>query len=76
MYTQVLPKTGIGVMAAGGVTLTVLNLVWVGIALAVIGGAIVTLSKMGPRVAFEPVPVGVSGSRWRLTVNGRPLRRG
>jgi len=69
-----LPKTGLG-LTVGGVTLGVLNVVWLGVAVAVVGGALITLSKFGPRVAVEPVPVGVSGSRFRLTVNGRPLSR-
>jgi len=77
MYQGMLPKTGIG-LAAGGMTLSLLNLVWIGIAIAVVGGALITLSKFGPRIAVEPVPIGVSGSRFRLTVNGEQLslRRG
>jgi hypothetical protein len=67
-----LPKTGIG-LTLGGMTMTALNLIWLGIALAVIGGALLTLTKFGPRVAVEPVPVGVRGSRFRLTFNGRPV---
>ncbi|MFI1993089.1 hypothetical protein [Actinoplanes sp. NPDC020271] len=66
-----LPKTGIG-LTVGGVTLSVLNVVWVGVAIAVIGGALITLSKFGPRIAFEPIPVGINGSRFRLTINGEP----
>ena len=69
-----LPKTGAG-LTVGGVTLSVLNLVWLGVALAIIGGTLVTLSKFGPRVAVEPVPVGVRASRFRLTVNGRAVGR-
>lgn len=72
MYTGMLPKTGLG-LTLGGVTMSVLNLVWLGIALAVIGGALLTLTKFGPRIAVEPVPVGVRGSRFRLTCNGRPV---
>ena len=67
-----LPKTGIG-LTLGGVTMSVLNLLWLGIALAVLGGALITLTKFGPRIALEPVPVGVRGSRFRLTFNGRPV---
>jgi len=67
-----LPKTGIG-LTLGGVTMSVLNLLWLGIALAVLGGALITLTKFGPRIAVEPVPVGVRGSRFRLTFNGRPV---
>ncbi|WP_305783094.1 hypothetical protein [Symbioplanes lichenis] len=69
-----LPRTGIG-LTLGGVTMTALNLVWLGIAAAVIGGTLITLSKLAPRVAVEPVPVGVRGSRFRVTWNGRPVTR-
>lgn len=75
MYTGMLPKTGAGLTVAG-VTLSTLNLIWVGIALAVLGGALITLAKFGPRMAIEPMPVGVRGSRFRLTFNGRPVRFG
>jgi hypothetical protein len=67
-----LPKTGFG-FAVGGVTFGVLHLMWLGVALAVIGGALITVSKFGPRVAVEPLPVGVRGSRFRLTCNGEPV---
>jgi hypothetical protein len=73
MYTNALAKTGAGI-TVGGVTLSVLNLLWVGIAMAVVGGLLITLTKFGPRIALEPVPVGVRGSKFRLTVNGRPVR--
>lgn len=72
MYQGMLPKTGLG-LAIGGATLTVLHVIWIGIALAVLGGLLVTLTKVGPRIALEPLPVGVRGSRLALTVNGRPL---
>jgi hypothetical protein len=68
-----LPKTGAG-LTVGGVALSVLNMMWVGVAVAVLGGLLVTVSKFGPRLAVEPLPVGVRGSRFRLTVNGKPLR--
>ncbi|MEU4162650.1 hypothetical protein [Actinoplanes sp. NPDC026670] len=72
MYQSMLPVTGAG-LAFGGILVSVMNVVWLGIALAVIGGMLITLSKFGPRVAVEPIPVGLRGSRFRLTVNGRPL---
>jgi hypothetical protein len=72
LYQSMLPVTGAG-LTVGGIAMSFLNLVWLGIAVAVIGGMLITLSKFGPRVAFEPVPVGVSGSKFRLTVNGRPV---
>ena len=61
MYTGMLPKTGLG-LTLGGVTMSVLNLVWLGIALAVIGGALLTLTRFGPRIAVEPVPVGCAAA--------------
>lgn len=67
-----LPKTGAG-LTVGGVALSTLNLVWLGVAIAVLGGTLITLSKFGPRIAVEPVPVGVRASRFRLTINGRPV---
>lgn len=67
-----LPKTGAG-LTVGGVALSILNLVWLGVAIAVLGGTLITLSKFGPRIAVEPVPVGVRASRFRLTINGRPV---
>lgn len=75
MYSGVLAKTGAG-LTVGGVTLSVLNLTWIGIALAVLGGTLITLTKFGPRIAVEPVPVGVRGSKFRLTVNGRAVGSG
>jgi hypothetical protein len=68
-----LPKTGAG-LTVGGVALSVLDVMWVGVAVAVLGGLLVTVSKFGPRLAVEPMPVGVRGSRFRFTVNGKPLR--
>ncbi len=40
------------------------------------GGALLTASKFGPRVAFEPRYDFARGKqRMQLTLNGRPLRR-
>lgn len=72
MYQSMLPVTGAG-LTVGGIALSVMNVVWLGIAVAVVGGMLVTLAKFGPRIAFEPVAVGVRSSRFRLTVNGRPV---
>ncbi|GGK89402.1 hypothetical protein [Mangrovihabitans endophyticus] len=74
MYHSALPKTGAG-LTVGGVTLAAMNMLWVGIAIAVLGGALITVSKFGPRLAVDPAPVGTRGTRWQLTWNGRPLRR-
>lgn len=72
VYQSMLPRTGAG-MTVGGIALSVLDIVWLGVAIAVIGGTLLTVAKFAPRVAVEPVPVGVRGSRWRLTVNGEPV---
>ncbi|GIF43508.1 hypothetical protein [Actinoplanes xinjiangensis] len=72
MYQSMLPVTGAG-LAIGGIVVTLMNMVWLGIAVVVIGGMLITLSKFGPRVAIEPMAVGVHSSRFRLTVNGRPV---
>jgi hypothetical protein len=47
---------------------------WLGIAIIVIGGALITAAKFFPRIAIEPV---LKDGRHRLavTVNGRPLRQ-
>jgi hypothetical protein len=71
MYSA-LPRTGAG-LTVGGVVLSALDLMWIGIAIAVIGAAVLTLSKLFPRVAVDAVPVGVDGGRLQLTVSGRPV---
>ena len=72
MYSGLLPKTGAG-LAVAGLALSILDLMWLAVAMAVIGGTLITLAKFGPRVALEPVPVGVRGSRFRFTGNGHPV---
>jgi hypothetical protein len=69
-----LPVTGMGVMSIGGIAIGVMNIVWFGIAIVVLGGALITLSKFGPRFAFEPKQYGVNGQRWAFTRNGRVVR--
>lgn len=66
-----LPVTGVG-FTVGGITLSLYQLTWIGIAMVVIGATILTVGKLFPRIAIEPVP---RGGRWRfaLTVNGRPV---
>jgi hypothetical protein len=50
---------------------------WMGIALAVVGGTLVTVAKFFPRLAVEPVPHRRGrhrfGMRLGMTVNGRPV---
>lgn len=68
-----LPKTGAGIVI-GGVALSTMNLIWLAIAVVVLGGAIITASKFAPRVAIEPRAYGVSGRRWAFVVNGKVKR--
>lgn len=69
-----LPVTGAGI-TIGGIALTTLELTFIGVAIVVIGGAIITFSKFFPRVAVDAQPVGVGQGRLQLTVQGRPVRQ-
>lgn len=69
-----LPVTGAGI-TIGGIALTTLELTFIGVAIAVIGGALITFSKFFPRVAVDAQPVGVGKGRLQLTVQGRPVRQ-
>lgn len=69
-----LPVTGAG-LTIGGLTVSALQLTFWGIAIAVIGGALVTAAKFLPRIALDPQPVGVDKGRLQLTVQGQPVRR-
>jgi hypothetical protein len=74
MYGNILPKTGVGLSIAG-ITLTVYQLTWFTIALVVAGGALITASRLIPRIAIEPVPGEHGRAKVRLTRNGHPIRR-
>jgi uncharacterized protein (DUF58 family) len=73
LYSNLLPKTGAGLSIAG-ISLTLYQLTWLGIALAVAGGALVTAARLFPRIAIEPVPGDNGRAKVRLTLNGRPIR--
>lgn len=72
MYGNALPLTGAG-LTVGGVAVSTMNIVWIAIALVVVGSALLTAQKFGPRIAVEPVPYGVNGTRWAFTKNGKPV---
>jgi hypothetical protein len=73
MYGNVLPKAGL-VLSGAGVAMTVYRVTWLVIGIFVIGGTLITVSKLFPRVAIEPLSATDPGSRrrsrWRITVNG------
>ncbi len=73
MYGNVLPKTGF-VLSGAGVATTAYHLTWLAIAFFVLAGTVITVTKLFPRVAFEPLPetrpASRAGYRWRMTVNG------
>jgi hypothetical protein len=71
-YSPTLGGTGTLPMTAGAIA--VYQSLWLGIAIMVVGATLVTVAKLFPRVAIEPVQ---EHGRYRLglTVNGRPVRR-
>ena len=63
-----------GYLASTG-TAALVGQLWVAVALLVAGGTLLTLTKLLPRLAAEPVRGGhESRHRVRLTVNGLPVR--
>jgi hypothetical protein len=76
MYGNLLPKTGFA-LASIGVALTAYDVAWLVIGFFVISGALITLLKLFPRVAIEPIsetgPTSPVRWRWRITVNGIPI---
>ena len=70
-YAQVPGSAGMLPMTAGAIA--VYQSLWLGIAVTVIGATLITVSKLFPRVAVEPVRQQ-GGHRLGLTVNGRPAR--
>jgi hypothetical protein len=63
-------------LAATGAAAGVAHLLWLAAVLFVVGGTLIALAKLGPRVAVEPVRRADGHYRPTLTVNGRPIRRG
>lgn len=63
-----------GYLASTG-TAALLGQLWLAVAFLVVGGMLLTLLKVLPRVAVEPVRTDTDPThRLRLTLNGRPLR--
>lgn len=73
MYGATLPQTGAGLMI-GSVAVGVMQLAWLAVAMAVVGGALITVSKFAPRYAIEPRVYGVNGRRWAFVKNGQVVR--
>lgn len=63
-----LPLTGGGLLVAG---MTLTQYLWAAVALAVVGGALLTVANLAPRVALEPIPGAGGHRRLVLTINGR-----
>lgn len=63
-----------GYLASTG-TAALLGQLWLAVAFLVVGGMLLTLAKVLPRLAVEPVRAeGDTRHRVRLTLNGRALR--
>lgn len=73
MYGNVLPKTG-WVLSGAGLATTAYHLTWLAIAFFVLAGTLITMAKLFPRIAIEPLPEARPASRvryrWKVTVNG------
>ncbi len=72
-YTPPTIKTA--VLPATGVTAAMSHMLWLAVVLFILGGMLVALSKVGPRLAIEPVRTANGKRRFRLTKNGRPVTR-
>lgn len=62
-------------LAATGVSAGLIHVLWLAVALTIVGGCVLTAAKLGPRVALEPVRRTDGSYRLRLTWNGRPVGR-
>ena len=51
-------------LAATGASAGVVHLLWLAVAVTIVGGCVLTVAKLGPRVALEPVRR--SDGRYRL----------
>ena len=63
-------------LAATGAAASMAHLLWFAALLFIVGGTLIALGKLGPRVAIEPVRRADGHYRPTLTLNGRPVRRG
>lgn len=62
-------------LAATGASAGLLHALWLAVVLMILGGTLLTIAKLGPRVAIEPVRRTDGRYRLRLTWNGRPVGR-
>ena len=62
-------------LAATGTSAGVFHVLWLAVVLMILGGCLLTIAKLGPRVAVEPVRRSDGRHRLRLTWNGRPIGR-
>ncbi|SDT25778.1 hypothetical protein SAMN04489812_4823 [Microlunatus soli] len=62
-------------LAATGASAGVVHILWLAVALMILGGCVLTAAKLAPRVAVEPVRRPDGHYRLRLTWNGRPVGR-
>ena len=76
MYsTPATTMTTSGYLASTG-TAALVGQLWLAVAFLVVGGMLLTLVKLFPRVAVEPVRTGTEeAARIRFTVNGRAVSR-
>lgn len=78
MYgTPPVPPAAGGTLAATGtsVFLGSIGYGWAAVAVLVIGGTLLAMAKLAPRLAIEPVRTpGETQPRVRLTYNGHPTR--
>ncbi len=74
MYTTPTTTLSGGYLASTG-TAALLGQLWLAVAFLVIGGVLLTLAKVLPRLAVEPVRTAAGpGHHLRFTLNGRSLR--
>jgi hypothetical protein len=74
MYSSPTTLGSTGYLASTG-TAALLGQLWLAVAFLVVGGALLTVAKLFPRVAVEPVrSAGESDHHLRFTVNGRARR--
>ena len=63
-------------LSATGISAGMVHAIWLAVVVLIIAGSLTTLSKLGPRLALEPVKQPDGRYRARLTRNGRPIGRG
>jgi hypothetical protein len=73
MYNNAAAASG-GTLAMTGLAYSAYGWGWGVMALLVVGGAAVTVSKMAPRISMDPIREN-GKYRLRLTKNGQPWRQ-